>query len=147
MEPLTIISTISVALKLIDQFRETALRWVGTPVNAPSATVEQSGKTLQVRYSNGAMGPVVRPEDLHMDKWDSVRYDALDSRVTVNWNLFNRLFKQTPLLAGLQLAQVEEQMNRCEKELCTDFKEMVKIYERVLNIGLPDHYQLYEVCK
>jgi hypothetical protein len=30
--------------------------------------------------------------------------------------------------------------------LCTDFHEMVTIYERALGTGLPDHYQLYEVC-
>ena len=42
---------------------------------------------------------------------------------------------------------MEQQMESKRKDLCEDFREMVKIYERALDTELGDHYALYDVCR
>ena len=43
-------------------------------------------------------------------------------------------------------ARVKVNMKRLKEELCSDFREMVKLYESALGTRLPDHYSLFEVC-
>lgn len=146
MDPITIITTISVGLKLVDQFRDLALRFMGRKVQPPSGTTDQAGDSIQVRHS-GRVVQEVKSTDIKMDQWDDARYRALERRVRTNWDLFNELFAQMPELAADEKSRIKIRMERIKDELCEDFREMVRIYERVLNTSLPDHYQLYEVCK
>jgi hypothetical protein len=146
VDPTTVITTISAALKLVDQFREVALSVAGILPHPPSRTAEEVGDTLQVRKSDGTVEQEVRAEDVHLDQWDSVRMSSLQMRVTTNWKLYFDLYSQLPLLNGLQLAQTKVTMDNIKGALCTDFREMVRIYQAALGITLPDHYQLSEVC-
>jgi hypothetical protein len=83
---------------------------------------------------------------MHLSEWDEKRYRALERRVRSNWTSFNDLFAELPELATDERARIKLRMGRMEEELCTDFREMVRIYESTLGVGLPDHYSLYEVC-
>ena len=145
IDPMTAITTISAGLKLVDQFRELALRFMGSAPKAPPARAEQSGDVIEIKH-NGQVTEEVKAEALRLDHWDDVRYRALETRTRLSWTLFNELDTQLPLLAGLQLAQVKLQMENTKQALCVDFWEMVGIYERALGVGLPDHYKLFEVC-
>jgi hypothetical protein len=146
MDPISIITMISSGLKLVDQFRELALRFMGQTPSKPSGRAEQVGTALEVSQS-GAVTERVDASDLHMDRWDSVRYEALGKRIRTQWDIYNDLFAGEAG-AGLQEgARVRAEMRRLQTELCRDFKEMVQLYERALGTSLPDHYQLYEVCQ
>ncbi len=145
MDPLTIITIISAGLKMVDQFRELALRINGKPVNPPSSKAEQVGKTIEVSH-NGKTYQTIDFKDLKLDQWDSVRYTSLSTRIQKNWNIFHDLFAYEAGSSAMEGARIREDMRTTKETLCHDFKEMVKLYENALGTSLPDHYQLYEVC-
>ncbi|MEQ8766297.1 MAG: hypothetical protein RL885_20450 [Planctomycetota bacterium] len=144
-DPVTILTSISLGLKLVDQFRELAVRFMGQKPHAPSATVEQDGDSLQIREHGRVTHTITAPE-LHIEEVDEVRLKALQRRVKVNWEVFNELFAEQPLMAVDERARIQLRMDRIKGELCEDFRELVGIYEHVLGTGLPDHYTLFEVC-
>jgi hypothetical protein len=82
-----------------------------------------------------------------MDQWDSTRYEALKKRIRTQWDIYNDLFANEAGASIQEGARVRADMRRTQTELCKDFKEMVRLYERVLETSLPDHYQLYEICQ
>jgi hypothetical protein len=137
-------TTVSLGLKLVDQFRELGLRILGRPVSAPSGTVERSGDSLLVRDHGHTVE--ISQDQLQLDQWDDVRYRALDRRIRLNWELYNELFAQEPLLGAVEKAQIRVRLQNMTSELCSDFREVVTIYERALGLSIPDHYQLYELC-
>lgn len=145
IDPITAMTAISLGLKLVDQFRELALRFSGKAPTAVSATVEQANNTIQVKH-NGIVTQQVRAEDMHLDAWNEVVYRALERRVKINWDLFYELYSQEPLLGAFERAQIKLRMENTKQELCVDFRQMVAIYEYALNTSLPDHYKLYETC-
>ena len=145
VEPITVMTTISVALKLIDQFRELALRFAGQPPQPPGQTIEQAGNTLQRRH-NGQVVEVIHSEQMHLDAWDETRYRALERRVRFSWNYYNELFAQEVGLAVDERARIRMRMETTKEELYVDFREMSEIIERTMGTSLPDHYKLFEVC-
>jgi len=145
MDPLTLISTIGMGLKLVDQFRDLAIRFMGNKLEPPSATAEQKTKAIQIKHE-GKIVQEVKSSELQMDKWDDVRYKALERRVKANWELFHELFSQLPELSTDEKARINLRLERIKGELCEDFREMVRLYEQTLGTRLPDHYSLYEVC-
>lgn len=145
MDPISILTAAGLGLKLVDQFRELVLRWRGGRVEPPSATVVPVPDGIRIEQ-RGAPPQTVKPDQVRLDQWDEQRYRALDRRVRLNWEYFNELYAQQVGLAADETARLNVRMNRTKEELCSDFREMVRIYERALNVRLPDHYQLYEVC-
>ena len=146
MDPLSIITLISTGLKTIDQFRELAMKVKGQNPSPPSSRAEQVGTALEVQH-NGQVDQRIDANQIHMDQWDSARYDALKRRIRTQWDIYNDLFSNEAGASISEGARVCADMRRIQSELCKDFKEMVKLYERALGTGLPDHYQLYEVCQ
>ena len=144
-DPVTVMTSISVGLKLVDQFRELAIRFLGKKPHAPSASVEQNEDSIQIKMDGNVVNEI-GADDMKLDQWDQVRYDTLQTRVKINWELFHELLKQEPLLAADEKARIKVRLERIKSELCEDFREMVKIYEAALGVALPDHYSLYEVC-
>ncbi len=147
MDPLGVITTMSLGLNLVDQFRDLVLRFRKQPVTPVSETARQSaqGDSIEIAY-RGQVHEEVPAAKLKLDEWDNPRYRALERRIRVNWELFNELFAQNVALAPEDTARLNVRMERAKDELCEDFREMVGMYERVLGTGLPDHYQLFEVC-
>jgi hypothetical protein len=142
-------TTISVRLKWIDQFREFTLRVLGIKPTPPSTRIEQSGDVLQLTTNYGGVVTEMTAEQMDLSKWDKMRLDTLEERAYKFWADYNRLYKSLSNLSEYELeerARIEREMNVAKRELCTDFREMVRIYEATLGIGLPDHYTLYEVC-
>ncbi len=145
MDPVSIITVISVGLKLIDQFRELAIRWRGQTPSPPSGRAEQSGTALEVHQGEQVVQRIDASQ-LRMNEWDTARYDALNKRIRTNWAIYNDLFGSEAGVSPQEAARIRTDMRNVQEILCRDFKEMVRLYERALGTGLPDHYQLYEVC-
>lgn len=145
LDPITILTTISVGLKLVDQFRDVALRFLGKTPHPPSGVAEQAGNALQIRYQ-GQITQQVQATQLNLNEWDETRYRALERRIKTNWDIFYELFSEEPGLSVDERARIKVKLGRIKAELCADFREMVRIYERALGTSLPDHYSLYEVC-
>jgi hypothetical protein len=144
-DPITVMSTISLGLKLVDQFRDLALRFMNETVRPPSATAAQVDDTFEIRHQ-GNVTQQISAEEMHLTEWDEVRVRSLERRVRINWSLFNELDAEVPLLATDERVRIELRMGKIKDELCEDFREMVRIFENTLGTGLPDHYTLYEVC-
>ena len=82
VDPVTVMTTISVGLKLIDQFGDLAKRFMDQQPQPPAETVEQVGNTMELRH----YGNVVErraAEELNLNAWDEVRYRALERRAWV----------------------------------------------------------------
>jgi hypothetical protein len=146
VDPVSIITLISSGLKLVDQFRELAIRFHGQAPKPPSGKAEQVGTALEVRYG-GQVTQKVEANQLHMDQWDERRYDALSKRIRTSWDIFNDLFASEAGASPQEGARIRADMRKTQDTLCVDFREMVSLYERALGASLPDHYQLFEVCE
>jgi hypothetical protein len=144
-DPVTVMTTISLGLKLVDQFRNLALHFLNIEPHPPSATAEQAGNTFQIRYG-GEVAQQISAGETNLSEWDDVRMRALQKRVHINWELFSELYSEEPLFAVDEHARIKTRMSRIRDELCEDFRAMVRIYEDTLGTSLPDHYSLYEVC-
>jgi hypothetical protein len=145
VDPLSVITTISVGLKLIDQFGDLAKRFMDQPHQPPTETVEQAGNTMELR-DNGSVVERRAAEELNLNAWDEVRYRALERRALVNWQYFNELSTQLPMLTPEEQGRIRMRMENTKSELCTDLRAMAEIYERTLRMSLPDHYRLHDVC-
>lgn len=147
IDPTAVITSISLGLKLVDEFRNMILRWREEKVEPPGLSAEQVADTIQIIDKTGRpTGQEVTSSDLKLNEWDSTRYNALDRRAKINWNLFNELYVQEVYASLAEKPIIHVRMERIKDELCSDFREMVSIYERALGISLPDHYQLFEIC-
>jgi hypothetical protein len=159
IDPLTTISAISAGLKLIEQFREVALRAMGRQGSEPSVTVRtrhhqtaggperSNGGTVDLEIKRrGGPTEIVRSSDLRMGAWDQQRYDTLQSVVGILFEQFNSLETQAVMTSGLQQIQIKQQMDVIKKQLCPKFREMLKLYEQTLGVNLEDHFALFSVC-
>jgi hypothetical protein len=145
MDPISIITIISAGLKLVDQFREFALRIDKKSVDPPKSKAEQVGDALEVSHE-GTTYQTIQATSLKMDEWDATRYQSLNERIRTRWNIFHDLFASEAGASAMEGAKLREEMRKTKEMLCKDFKEMVKLYEATLGASLPDHYQLYEIC-
>ena len=145
VDPVTVMTTISVGLKLIDQFGDLAKRFMDQPPQPPAQTVEQAGNTMELRH-NGNVVQRRAAEELNLNAWDEVRYRALERRAWVNWQYFNELSTQLPMLTPEEQGRIRMRMENTKSELCTDLRAMAQIYERTLRMSLPEHYRLHDVC-
>ena len=146
MDPLTLITLISTGLGLVDQFWNLVIRARGQAPTPPSGKAEQVGTGLELRHHEMLLARV-ESRDLRMDQWDSVRYEALSKRTRTNWYIYNDLFTSEAGASAQEGARIRNDMRNTQESLCHDFKEMVGLYERVLGTSLPDHYQLYDICR
>jgi hypothetical protein len=146
MDAISVITLISAGLKLVDMFREVALRFRGQSPSPPGARAEQSGNALEIKHGNNVTQKITARQ-IKMDQWDSARYKALNKRIQKNWSIYNDLFASEVDAAVRKRSQIKAEMRKIQTTLCQDFKEMVALYERALGTSLPDHYQLYEVCR
>jgi hypothetical protein len=145
VDPVSVMTTISVGLKLIDQFGDLAKRFMDQRPQPPAQTVEQAGNTMELRH-NGKVVHRRAAEELNLNAWDEVRYRALERRASINWQYFNELSTQLPMLTPEEQGHIRKRMENTKSELCTDLRAMADIYERTLGMSLPDHYRLHDVC-
>ena len=145
VDPFSVMTTISVGLKLIDQFGDLGKRFMDQRSQPPAETVEQAGNTMELRH-NGDVVERRAAEELNLNAWDEVRYRALERRALLNWQYFNELSIQLPMLTPDEQGRIRMRMENTKSELCTDLRDMAQAYERTLMMSLPEHYQLHDVC-
>ncbi len=145
MDPLTVITSISAGLDLVDRFRSMALSFLKKKENPPSVEAKQSGNTIEIKV-NGHVTDCISADALRMTEWDDVRYTSLNTKVKKYWKQFNSIDVALASAAPDEKARLEEKMDEIRVELCKSFREMIHIYEATLGIQLGDHYSLYSVC-
>ncbi len=143
MDPVTIISTISSGLNLVDQFYSMVMRLSGDLARPGTIVRQRDGKLVEESTRGDGSWPI--PID-RMNEFDQKRHDTLLEKIRLNWEQFNDIDLRMPTAAPDEQARLKQVMARLKKELCTDFKELVRLYENALGRGLPDHYSLYEIC-
>jgi hypothetical protein len=158
MDPVTTLTTISLGLKVIEQFRKIALRAMGRQGSEPSVTVETKpdknipGKgeekgTIELEVlRNGAPVAMIRPRDLKMGAWDQQRYETLESVIQTLFTQFNGLEAELAVASPLERIKMQQQMERIKKDLCPKFREMLNLYQKTLGVSLEDHFALQSVC-
>ena len=119
LDPTSIITPISTGLKLVDQFREFAIRVRGQAPSPPSGKAEQVGTALEVRQGGQVAGQI-DAKQLNLNQWNVVRYEALSQRIRTNWDILNDLFSNEAGASAQEGARIKADMR---------------------------HYQLYEVCQ
>jgi hypothetical protein len=146
MEPVTILSTISASLGLVDKFVGLVQK-LRNP-NAPTSHRVQAKAehdTLVITR-DGKEQERVSVKHLRLDQWDGVRFEALQRSVQSLWNQFHNLYAELPDLSVDERVRVKQRMETMRRQLCGDFQQMVDISQRVLGVPLGDHYSLYAVC-
>lgn len=145
VDPMTIITTISAGLNLVEKFRSVALQFLRVPESQPSVIAVGNKDALEI-CRNGKLTERIGAPDLKLNKWDNVRYTALEKRVKINWEQFNGIYAAMSNAAADEKVRLGTKMEDVRLELCNDFREMIKIYEATLGVSLGDHYSLYSVC-
>jgi len=139
------LTKIIAGLNLIDRFTD--------KVSKPHSTEPRKYKT-QASQEDGTLviKSVIYPEirrtanDLHLNEWDDMRYQALSEKTFRNFEQYNNLDKELPMLSIDEKVRIKQRMEQIKQELCKDFREMKVIYEKTLNVILDDHYSLYFTC-
>jgi hypothetical protein len=148
-----VMRTIDVWLKRVEEFREVALLYRGTKdPPQPSTRVEKVGDDMVVvDNASGQVTSRMPATQMDLNEWYRERpwYEELEDRICPLWVEYTRLNRELAFLPPNALEErigIKTRVNRVTGELCTYFREMVRIYERTLRASLPDHYHLYEVC-
>jgi hypothetical protein len=74
---------------------------------------------MELRH-NGQVVQRRAAEELNLNAWDEVRYRALERRAWVNWQYFNELSTQLPMLTPEEQGHIRKRMENTKSELCTD---------------------------
>jgi hypothetical protein len=132
-------------LNLIERFRETTRSALTGPEQRSSILATQVNDAIQIEEP-GVIKRKVREQDLKLSDWDDIRYQTLKTRVGANWKTYNRIDEELLQLYGRAKTERRSEMEALKRELCNDFREMLRIYELALGMRLQDQYSLYEVC-
>ncbi len=145
VDPNITMTLISSGLSLVDKFVDVVRKLRSGDERPHRVEAKQEASTLVIRR-DGQVLEKVEASQLHLNEWDSARYDALYQRVSSFWTQFNALYGQLPNLSVDEQVRIKQRMETMRKELCKDFREMVAISEKVLGVPLSDHYTLYSTC-
>jgi hypothetical protein len=146
IDPITAISTISSGLNLVDKFTDIVRKLRREKPKPFSVEASQEGDALVIKR-RGVVAEKIDANNLHLNKWDEVRYSALEKKVYLVFGQFNDLDSKLPTLAVDERVRIEQKMELMRQDLCKDFHEMIDIYENTLGVGLDDHYSLFQTCK
>jgi hypothetical protein len=134
-------------LQQLDQFDYQSKRYVlGKEPDPPNASVEESDEGM--RIWEGGMHRDVKPEQLDLIAWDEAkeRYDLLDRNIDISLPRYKDLLAQTMRTSGPEKESLQRRVEIVRKGLCSDFRELVDLDQRVLKTYLPDHYELVGIC-
>src|SRR5215510_1904662 len=145
MDPLSTIAAITSVLSLVDKFVGLVRDLRGKDQRPYRVQAKQQGGELIIER-NGKTVESVRADQLHLNEWDEPRFKALQQRVSLLWGQFNGLYAQLPIVSIDERVRLEQRMEQMRKDLCKDFREMIRISEQTLGVGLDDHYTLYDTC-
>jgi hypothetical protein len=146
MDPITVISTISSGLNLVDKFTDIVRKLRKKEPKPHSVQATEEAGALVIKHG-GTVAERIGANKLRLNEWDEARYQALEQKVRLQWNQFNALDAQLPTLAVDERIRIEQKMELMRKDLCKDFRQMIDIYEKTLGTNLGDHYSLYQTCE
>lgn len=146
MDPITVLSAITSCLKIIDKFVGITEKLSKKPEKSHSVNAQQIDDKLEI-LQNGLIAEEIYANQLRLNHWDEIRFHTLKRKVDFTWKQFNAIDEQLPISSVDERARLEVKMDELKKELCRDFREMIKIFEATLGIRLSDHYTLYSVCE
>ena len=149
MDPLTVMTAVTAGLKLLQQFRETALSWKGKDGGKETRiqTTHAGSKDSELEIRREGEAPrIVRAYELRTESWDYDRYKTLVSVVSTLFSQFNALERERTLASGLERIKMDQQMERIKDELCPRFREMIDLSEKVLGISLHEDFSLKTIC-
>ena len=145
MDPLSLISTISTCLNIIDKFVGISERLSKKPEKPHSVEARQVNDKLEI-LRDGKIAEEIKANQLKLNHWDQIRFDTLKKKVDRNWRKYNTFDERLTIAPISEKANLEIEMDDLRKDLCCDFREMIKIFEVTLGLPLSDHYTLYSVC-
>ncbi|TBW03653.1 hypothetical protein E0E52_14550 [Azotobacter chroococcum] len=145
IDPVSTMATIGAGLSLVDKFVD-LVRKLRSGEQRPYRVEAKAEAGSFVIRRDGQVVEKVAAQQLHLNEWDSARFEALRQRVSSLWNQFNGLYGQLPNLSVDEQVRIKQRMDTMRHELCKDFREMVDISEKVLGVALEDHYTLYSTC-
>jgi hypothetical protein len=146
IDPIPVISKISSGLNLVDKFTDIVRKLHKEQPKVFSVQASREGNALVIKR-NGAVAEEIDANRLRLNKWDEIRYNALEKKVYLVFGQFNELDVQLPTLAVDERVRIQQKMELMRQDLCRDFKQMIDIYENTLGVNLGDHYSLYQTCK
>lgn len=145
MDPLSAMTAITAVLSLVDKFVGLVRDLRGKDQKPYRVQAKQEDDKIVIER-NGTVVESVSANQLHLNQWDESRFKALQQRVSLLWGQFNGLYAQLPIVSIDERVRLEQRMEQMRQELCRDFREMVRISEQTLGVGLDDHYSLYDSC-
>ena len=146
IDPVSTMAAIGSGLSLVDKFVDLVRKLRSGDQRAHRVEAKQEAGSLVIRR-DGQVVERVSAQQLHLNEWDSARFEALRQRVSSLWNQFNGLYGQLPNLSVDEQVRINQRMESMRRDLCKDFREMVEISEKVLGVPLDDHYTLYSTCQ
>lgn len=144
MDPVSLVALIGSGLAVVDQFVNLAERLNSGRATDHGGHVEAREDAVVI-VDHGHVTEVAAG-DLDLDAFDRERYDALWARVKINWKQYNGLDVERAMASADEKVRLGVRMDHLKAELCPDFRDVVRMYEAVLHVHLPDHYSLYSVC-
>jgi hypothetical protein len=144
MDPLSILTLIGTGLGLVDKFYDLNKKILGENPGDHRVSVEPQQNKLVI--IDNSYRQEVNADDLNLNNFDQIRHDALRETIRINWETFNGLYVERARASADEKVRLKIRMDDLKSELCPDFKELVRMYEEVIGISLPDHYTLYRVC-
>lgn len=146
MDPITVLTTISGVLNLVDRFTGLTRKFFGKESRPHSVTARQRSDVLEIE-ANGRIAERIHANSLQMSEWDERRYKTLERKVDRNWNIYNDIDEELPIASPEEKARLKQKLKGILSELCKDFREMMDINEKTLGIALGDHYSLDVACE
>jgi hypothetical protein len=131
----------------LDQFDNESKRYAfGEEPDPPNASVEKSEEGIRI-WDHGRPRDV-KLEELDLIAWDEAkeRYDLLDRNIAIGLPRFSELLAQMARASGPEKLSLQRRVEIVRRGLCSDFRELVDLDQRVLKLYLPDHYQLAGTC-
>lgn len=145
MDPMTAMAAVGTGLGLVDRFYDLVKKLRGERVGEHSVQVDTVNDRLVVN-DHGNLQEYTATE-IQLSAFDQKRHDTLRARIDINWTRFNDIDVERAAASADEKSRLGIQMGRLQAELCTDFRELVSMYESLLGRSLPDHYSLYDVCQ
>jgi hypothetical protein len=140
-----IVQTIGSNLNLISEFAEKTLKILDKTATTPMVQFEQVDTTLQI-VESGVVREKVAEDELKLNEWDEPHYKALRKRIKSNWDMYNTIYGDLPIRPIDEKVRLTQVLNQIKEELCSDFRGMMRLFNRIVSINLDEYRLLYDVC-
>lgn len=145
MDPVSILTAISTTLGIVDTFTDIIKKSRGEDISEHSVQTQKDGEYLKILH-NGHVSENIHMSKFNISAWDDKRYKTLEKKIDTHWSIFNDIDSELPAASVDEKARLKQRLESVKKDLCKDFRELIKLHEGTLGVPLGDHYSLYDVC-